>query len=432
MVDMLKDCLPLQDKALQTPLHAAAIKLISGANSDFYEECLTQMVKKAVENPGKTADILNAQDQHGNTCLHYLAQNEIGFVALRAIVEGKGDMAIKNKKKLTPLDVANNKGSTRIIKILTAAAKKTQNSSRYDSNVYTTESPPESPVNDEDVDQTPQDDPSHIEDPESLPEDSSPKSMDTSALECLEECSFDTNTSADADVEASDGAPDVTEDQVTDIAPDCTMDDAPSGVTDDSCSDAHNAPSADEVPPGVTGDSCSGTDNAPSADEVPPGVTGDSCSGTDHAPSADEVPPGVTDDSCSDTHNAPSADVVPSGVTGDSCSGTDNAPSADEVPSGATEDAPTPPPSNSDTAEEVPPASYDELPCDDPDEDEPMSDDGDAIPSDEDDLPGRAECGHTGVQTAAIDPYSCIVHIKQEMMTEPFEIQPVSVFSSLS
>ncbi|XP_022779587.1 uncharacterized protein LOC111321069 isoform X2 [Stylophora pistillata] len=164
MIHLLKDCLHLQDKALQTPLHAAAIKLLSGNKVDFYEECLEGMVAKAKELSGKTAQIMNARDQHGNTALHYLAQKDIGLIAFRAIVNAGGDMTIKNNKKLTARDIAMNSGCTRIIKFLSTVGNSSRLSNRYDDSIYTTESPPESPLNDEAERECGEDEPSNEDD----------------------------------------------------------------------------------------------------------------------------------------------------------------------------------------------------------------------------------------------------------------------------
>lgn len=146
-VHLLKDCLLLQDGAMQTPLHVAAEKMLSGNKSDYFSEWLETMVDKAKNMPGKTGDILNAKDHLGNTALHYLAQNEIGFVSLYDIINAGGDVKVANNKNLNPLNVAMNSGSTRIINILTSVSeKKQQPYSGYNNDMYTTDSPPESPV----------------------------------------------------------------------------------------------------------------------------------------------------------------------------------------------------------------------------------------------------------------------------------------------
>lgn len=147
-VHLLKDCLLIQDGAMQTPLHLAAEKMLTGNKSDYFSEWLETMVNKAKNMPGKTADILNAKDHLGNTALHYLAQNEIGFVSLFSIVSAGGDVTITNNKNLNPLNVAMNSGSTRIIKLLSSVSeRKQQGYSGYENDIYTTDSPPESPVN---------------------------------------------------------------------------------------------------------------------------------------------------------------------------------------------------------------------------------------------------------------------------------------------
>lgn len=145
LVHLLKDCLPLQDKSMQTPLHAASVKLITDtARNDYYSEFVMAMVAKAMEIPEKTTDILNAKDNQGNTALHYLAQNDnFGFVPLCSIINAGGDVSILNKKKLRPLDFAMNKGCTSIIKALNTHGK-TSNPS-CDDNIV--DSPPASPVN---------------------------------------------------------------------------------------------------------------------------------------------------------------------------------------------------------------------------------------------------------------------------------------------
>ena len=332
-VDMLKDCLALQDEGQQTPLHAAAAKLITGNKSDYYADCLEVMVAKAKEMPGKTSEILNAQDHLGNTALHYLAQNEIGFVALRSIVDAGGDITIANKKKLTPLDVAMNNGSTRMIKILNSAGRKSEPSSRYDNDVYTADSPPESPVNLDENKEDENDVQSHAVNDKSLGDHSYSQPTDTQALECSENSSFSTSASEDV----------------------------PSVSAKDASTEASN-------------------EGSPSNADAP------SCA-TNDAPSC----------AASDATSAP----------------TDN----------------DPPHANSD---ETPAAECNELPCDEQ-EDASSEDSGDA-PSEADEaagplsstsgscVEGQCECTSIGIQTPVINPYSCIVHIKQE------KLSPVSDF----
>ena len=458
MINLLQDCLPLQDKALQTPLHAAATKLITGNKSDYYEECLRQMVAKAAQIPGKTAGILNATDLHGNTALHYLAQNEIGLVALRAIVDAGGDISVRNKKKLTPLNIAMNNGCTRVIKILSTAQKNSKHSSRYDSSIYTTDSPPESPVNPENLENS-QNEQFHVEHPYSLPKGNSSHDLDVSALECTEDSSFSVN-----EEEASDEVPlDVTEDEVptgssddthtadqpSDVAASdiddpssCVTSDSPADVTDDGqCSVKDNAPChitddtlgvannstssvAESAPSEVRDESLSNaTDGDPAGvpDNAPAGVTDDAPVGApDNAPVdvPDNVPAGVTDTAPDDDtdnaspsvpDNAPAdiPDDAPAGVTDETSSvNTDNIHSGTgDVPSG-----------NLNTTVETPPAA-----CNDPDEEtDTVLSDYESPSDNESELADHhAACGSNaiGVQTPGIDPYSCIVHIKQEMVS---------------
>lgn len=335
---LLKDCLFLKNEALQTPLHVAAAKLITGNKSNYYAECLEAMVAKAKEIPGKTAEILNAKDHLGNTVLHYLAQNEIGFVALRSIVNAGGDTTIVNNKKLTPLDVAMNSGSTRMIKILNSTGTKSQANSRYDDEVYTADSPPESPVNLEENEQ----DGSMIqnEDPspdatneESLCDHSYSAGVDAPALECSEDSSFSTNGSEDV----------------------------PTDVTREAPSSASN-----EVSLPITGAFCGTTNDTPSSRS-------------------------------SDAASAPTDNVPPPHISN----------------------------------ETLPGASI-EPPCDNQDDvTAEASDDGQSDDTDEagalcheDGTHSQADCicASIGVQTPVINPYSCIVHIKQE------QLSPVSVF----
>lgn len=412
------------------------------------------MVAKAAQIPGKTAEILNARDQHGNTALHYLAQNEIGLVALRAIVDAGGDISVRNKKKLTPLNIAMNNGCTRVIKILSTAEKNSRHSSHYDSSIYTTDSPPESPVNAESLENS-QDEQFHVDHPYSLPKDSSSHDTDTPALECTEDSSFNTN-----EEEASDEVPSgVTEDEVppgaSDKAHSDKPSDAPSSDIDDPSSCVTSDPPADvtdDGPSGVTGDAPSGVrDNAPcGATNATPGVANNAPSSiTENAPSEvrDESSSNATDDPLAgikdntpngDTDNthAGVSDNAPAGVPDNAPAGvTDNAPAGvtDYAPAGITDETSSVTtdnthcgtrdvPSGHSTTEETPPAAYDE-----PDEetDSVLSEYGDETASNnEGELADHgAACGSNaiGVQTPGIDPYSCIVHIKQEILS------PVSV-----
>ena len=449
MINLLQDCLPLQDKAFQTPLHAAATKLITGNKSDYYEECLRQMVAKAAQIPGKTAGILNATDLHGNTALHYLAQNEIGLVALRAIVDAGGDISVRNKKKLTPLNIAMNNGCTRVIKILSTAQKNSKHSSRYDSSIYTTDSPPESPVNPESLENS-QNEQFHVEHPYSLPKGSSSHDLDVSALDYTGDSSFsaneeeasdevpldatedevptgssdDTHTDKPSDVPASDiddPSSCVTSESPADVTEDgqCSVkDNAPCHITDDTLGVANNSTSsvAESAPSEVRDESLSNaTDGDPAGvlDNAPASVTDDAPVGVpDNAPvdAPDNAPAGFTDTApgCDTDNASPSVpDNAPAGVTDETSSvNTDNIHSGTgDVPSG-----------NLNTTVETPPAA-----CNDPDEETDTALSNYEIPSDnESELAGHhAACGSNaiGVQTPGIGPYSCIVHIKQEMVS---------------
>ena len=337
-LDLLKDCLFSKNEAFQTPLHVAAAKLITGNKSNYYAECLEAMVAKAKEMPGKTAELLNAKDHLGNTVLHYLAQNEIGFVALRSIVNAGGDTRIVNNKKLTPLNVAMNSGSTRMIKILNSAGTRSQANSRYDDKVYTADSPPESPVNLEEKEQ----DGSMIqnEDPspdatneESLCDYSCSASGDALALECSEDSSFSTNGSEDV----------------------------PADVTREAPSSASN-----EVSLPITGAFCGTANDTPSSRS-------------------------------SDAASAPTDNVPPAHISNETLPG----PSIE------------PPCSNQDDATAE--ASVDGLSDD-------TGEAGALCPEDETHSQGECICSSIGVQTPVINPYSCIVHIKQE------KLSPVSLF----
>ena len=475
MINLLQDCLPLQDTALQTPLHAAATKLITGNKSDYYEECLRQMVAKAIQIPGKTAEILNARDLHGNTALHYLAQNEIGLVALRAIIDGGGDISVRNKKKLTPLNIALNNGCTRVIKILSTAHKNSKHSSRYDSSIYTTDSPPESPVNPESLENSQNEQP-HVEHPYSLPKGgSSSHDLDVSALDDTEDSSFsandeeapdelpldatqdevptgssdDTHTEQPGDIPASDindPSSCVTSDSpadVTDDDPSSVKENAPCHNTDDTLDVANNSTSivTENVLSEVRDESISNvTDGDPGGvpDDAPAGVTNDApvdapVDAPDNAPVdvPDNAPAGVTDTApCGDTDNASSG--VPDNAPADA---PDNAPAdvPDDAPDGVTDETSSVnadnvhsgtgdvPSGNLNTVVETPPAA-----CNDPDEETDFVSSDYESPSDnESELAGHyATRGNNavGVQTPGIDPYSCIVHIKQEM------VSPVSGF----
>lgn len=386
---MLKDCLPLQDTALQTPLHAAATKLITGNNADYYEECLEQMVAKAKEIPGKTAQILNARDQHGNTALHYLAQNELGFVALRAIVNAGGDITIRNNKKLTARDIAMNNGSTRVIKILSTADKNLRHSMRYDSSVYTTESPPESPLNDERDDGS-QDVTSENADLEEYPMNNTnvetTEGTDNTEQADEDPSSHNTNGPLPGNNEDVESSQDVTsENEEESLAVNDTQNE-PSGSVDEDISHVTNGPlsgDADDVPSGLTDEPPSGAaDDASSGDE-PSGTA-------DNAFSGDEPPPGASDNASSGvTSHAPSDVIINS-----TCTMTPNTPSGVGIntsPSTAMDDNETE--SSVDVGGQFTPHS-------------------------------ECRSGCVGVQTPALDQYSCIVHIKKEMLSQ--DLEPVS------
>lgn len=433
MINLLQDCLPLQDEALQTPLHAAATKLITGNKSNYYKECLGQMVAKAAKIPGKTAEILNARDLHGNTALHYLAQNEIGMVALRAIVDAGGDIAVRNKKKLTPLNIAMNNGCTRVIEILSTVEKNSRHSSRYDSSIYTTDSPPESPVNPESLENS-RNRPLDVEHPYNLYRNSSSNDTDTPVLECMEDPFFSTS-----EEDASDEVPSaITEDVVRSGFSDEDHPDKPSDVhssdIDDPSSFVTSDPPADvtddDPPGGIDNAPCGATDDTPVVvnnfpssvrENAPSDFRNESFSNaTCNAPAVvlNIATAGVPDNALAGVpHNTPAGlpdNIVPAGAP-------DNvhADAPDNGPAGVTDEASS---DNTDNfhsaAGEVPSAAYD-----DPDEetDTAFSDNGDETPSDNEselaDYQMACEGNAVGVQTPGIDPYSCIVHIKQEMVS---------------
>lgn len=231
LVHLLKDCLPLQDKSMQTPLHAASVKLITDtARNDYYSEFVMAMVAKAMEIPEKTSDILNAKDNQGNTALHYLAQNDkFGFVPLSSIINAGGDISILNKKKLRPLDLAINKGCTSIIKALNTHGK-TSNASCDDNIVYSADSPPASPVNQSSENQ--QHDVLNSSEVESQADRTNFNNADTPSLEHNED-----NSSTSASEDVSPGEPTCAVNEVssaiaaTDPDPSSTADDAAAPAT---------------------------------------------------------------------------------------------------------------------------------------------------------------------------------------------------------
>jgi len=421
MINLLQDCLPLQDKALQTPLHAAATKLIAGNKSDYYEEWLGQMVAKAARIPEKTGEILNATDLHGNTALHYLAQYEIGMVALRAIVDAGGDIAVRNKKKLTPMNIAMNNGCTRVIKILSTADKNSRHSSRYDSSIYTTDSPPESPVNPESLENS-QNRPFLVEHPYNLHRNSSSHDTDTPVLECMEDPYFSTN-----EEDASDEVPSaITEDVVPSGFSDEAHPDKPSDVHSSDIDNPSSCVTSDPPADVTDDDPPGGIDNAPcGATDDTPGVANNSpSSARENAPSEvrnesfSNAPAGVLNIATAGVpDNAPAGlpdNIVPAGAP-------DNvhADAPDNGPAGVTDEASSYNTDNFHSATgEVPSAAYD-----DPDEetDTAFSDNGNETPSDNESelayYQMACEGNAVGVQTPGIDPYSCIVHIKQEMVS---------------
>ena len=147
IVELLKDCLMLQDEDLDTPLHVAAKRLVRGSKPDYYGLALEIMILQARVMPGKTAQIIDCSNKSGNTIAHILAQNDVCIATVRKVLESGTDLLLKNQDDLTPLDVAINSGSTRIAQAMTAHGKKAQTQQQlYDSTSFMTESPPESPV----------------------------------------------------------------------------------------------------------------------------------------------------------------------------------------------------------------------------------------------------------------------------------------------
>ena len=146
IVELLKDCLMLKDVDSDTPLHIAAKHLARGSKPDYYGQALEVMILQSRVMPRKTAKIIDATNQMGDTIMHILARNDVCIAVVRKVLESGTDLSIKNKADLTPLDVAIYSGSTRIAQALTAHVQKAQMHSKHNNNVPRTESHPESPV----------------------------------------------------------------------------------------------------------------------------------------------------------------------------------------------------------------------------------------------------------------------------------------------
>ncbi|XP_062500549.1 uncharacterized protein LOC134177785 [Corticium candelabrum] len=104
---------PVQDNNLATPFHLVAFG-ISGTNrARLYEIMLHVFFTQLKGRPEKASDVLNIQDQQGNTMMHYLAEcSSLSEKILLDLWEFDISFEIKNKEGQTAYDISvkhNNK-----------------------------------------------------------------------------------------------------------------------------------------------------------------------------------------------------------------------------------------------------------------------------------------------------------------------------------
>lgn len=119
LIDLLKECLILKDRSMETPLHVAARQLIEGRRKDHFEDCIKLVLAKLKEYyPDQLRDVINAQNSEGDSIVHILASSEDAFFALRTIINEGAVTSITNNAGKTPLDVATEKGSIKATTLL--------------------------------------------------------------------------------------------------------------------------------------------------------------------------------------------------------------------------------------------------------------------------------------------------------------------------
>ncbi|XP_031572247.1 uncharacterized protein LOC116306346 isoform X1 [Actinia tenebrosa] len=118
-IDLLKNCLILKDRSMDTPLHVVARQLLEGRRKDHFEDCIKLMLAKLKEfYPEQFNDIINAQNSVGDSVVHILACSEDAFCGLRMVINEGAVTSTTNMDGKTPLDVATERGSIKATALL--------------------------------------------------------------------------------------------------------------------------------------------------------------------------------------------------------------------------------------------------------------------------------------------------------------------------
>ncbi|KAL3841532.1 hypothetical protein ACJMK2_019660 [Sinanodonta woodiana] len=112
-----------------TPFHIACKQTsIDGFSFQYYRGCLIHMLQCAsMQGQDFLTKLVNCQNEAGDTPLHLLSQHEKCFLFVKSLLsDSKPDVYIRNKKDLTPLDIAITCGTMKISSILTSYRQSTE------------------------------------------------------------------------------------------------------------------------------------------------------------------------------------------------------------------------------------------------------------------------------------------------------------------
>ncbi|KAK3593909.1 hypothetical protein CHS0354_011514 [Potamilus streckersoni] len=121
IVSLMPGALLHQNNCGDTPFHIAC-KEMSIDGSAFYRGCFIHMLQTACKQGlDFMTKLVNCQNVAGDTPLHLLSHHEKCYLFVKSLLsDGKPDVSIRNKKDLTPLDIAITCGTMKISSILTS------------------------------------------------------------------------------------------------------------------------------------------------------------------------------------------------------------------------------------------------------------------------------------------------------------------------
>ena len=115
------DLLPLTEDS-QTPLHVAAKNHHPSVVSYLFSRVQLLRNFAFVSQEQGISSVINMIDKFGNTCLHYLSQNNTNEDVIRLLLTAKSNPTQVNRDGLNALDIAKSLNHGNLIEILSAAA----------------------------------------------------------------------------------------------------------------------------------------------------------------------------------------------------------------------------------------------------------------------------------------------------------------------